>query len=181
VTWYFAYGSNMQSATLRGRRCIEYRRALPGRAPGWRLVLDKPPLVGSGVSFANIIADPAAEVWGVLFEIADHDLAHIDLTEGVLIGNYARVEVAVAPLADGSAASGSSMGPPPQRAFTLTSDQRDPSLHPSQRYMQLLIDGALEHGLPADYVKFLRRVPTVDEPEHMQQWRPLIDELLRKP
>ena len=41
--WYFAYGSNMQSATLRGRRGIAYRRALPARVSGWRVVFDKPP------------------------------------------------------------------------------------------------------------------------------------------
>jgi ribosomal protein S12 methylthiotransferase accessory factor YcaO len=41
IIWYFAYGSNMQSATLRGRRGIEYRRALPGRLDWWRRVLDK--------------------------------------------------------------------------------------------------------------------------------------------
>ena len=37
TVWYFAYGSNMQSATLRGRRGIAYRRALPARVPGWRV------------------------------------------------------------------------------------------------------------------------------------------------
>jgi len=46
--WYFAYGSNMQAATFRGRRGIEPLRALAARLPGWRLVLDKPPLVPVG-------------------------------------------------------------------------------------------------------------------------------------
>src|SRR6266571_8462260 len=40
--WYFAYGSNMQRATLCGRRGIEPLRALAARAAGWRLALDKP-------------------------------------------------------------------------------------------------------------------------------------------
>ena len=41
--WYFAYGSNMETATFRGRRGIAYRQALPARLTGWQLVLDKPP------------------------------------------------------------------------------------------------------------------------------------------
>jgi hypothetical protein len=41
--WYFAYGSNMESGTLRGRRGIPFRRAVAARAPGWRVVFDKPP------------------------------------------------------------------------------------------------------------------------------------------
>ncbi len=172
-TWYFAYGSNMQSATLRGRRGIEYRRAVPVRAPGWRLVLDKPPLFPVGESFANIVPADGAEVLGVAFEVTGDDLAHIDLTEGVLVGNYARVEIAVVALMTASDAA-------PDRAFTLTSDRRAPELRPSRRYMDLLVDGALEHGLPEDWLAFLRGIPTGVESELAAQMRPMIDESLRR-
>ncbi len=172
-TWYFAYGSNMQSATLRGRRGIEYRRAVPVRAPGWRLVLDKPPLFPVGESFANIVREDGAEVLGVAFEVTGDDLAHIDLTEGVLVGNYARVEIAVAALMTASDGA-------PERAFTLTSDRRAPELRPSRRYMDLLVEGALEHGLPEDWLAFLRGIPTGVESELAGQLRPMIDESLRR-
>jgi len=66
TVWYFAYGSNMQIATFRGRRGIAYRRAVPARLAGWRLVLDKPPLVPVGHAFANVVPDPAGAVVGVL-------------------------------------------------------------------------------------------------------------------
>lgn len=162
----------MQSATLRGRRGIVYRRALPGRAPGWRVVFDKPPLVSVGESFANIVPDANAAALGVLFEIDDADLAHIDLTEGMLIGNYHRIETAVEVLAP--------VPDPPVAAFTLTSDKRDASLQPSTRYMSLLIAGALEHGLPAEHVEFLRAVPARPESPEAEQFRPLIDQLMRR-
>src|SRR5262249_31220268 len=58
--WYFAYGSNMQSDTLHGRRGIAFRRAVAVRAPGWRVVFDKPPLLPIGEAFANIVPDPDA-------------------------------------------------------------------------------------------------------------------------
>ena len=172
MLWYFAYGSNMQSATLRGRRGIGFQRAVAGRLHGWRLVLDKPPLVSIGQSFANIIRDTTAEVLGVLYEISEADLAHLDVTEGVPLGNYQRIEIAVQPLSDGHDAT--------LNAFTLTSDHRDPVLQPSSRYMGLLIDGALEHGLPAEYVAFLRTVPARPETAEAAQFRPLLDQVLRR-
>ena len=160
----------MQSATLRGRRGIHFHRALPGRAQGWRLVLDKPGLIPTGSAFANIIPDATAEVWGVLYQIDEGDLGHLDLTEGVLIGNYKRIEIPVVP----------SLADPPHNAFTLVSDRRDPGLHPSTRYMDLLIAGAQEHGLPADYVGFLRRIPAQPESPETAALRPFIDAALRR-
>jgi hypothetical protein len=169
--WYFAYGSNMQSATLRGRRSIAFRQALAARAPGWRLVFDKPPLVPIGHSFANVVPDLSAEVLGVAYEIGEEDLAHIDLTEGVLIGNYERVAIAVHPLAGDRE---------PLSAFTLTSDRRDPTLRPSLRYLELLVEGAIEHGLPQDYDTFLRGVSGSPENAEAQAFRGLLDDVMKK-
>ena len=160
----------MQTATLRGRRGIDFHRALPGRACGWRLVLDKPGLIPTGGSFANIIPDADAEVWGVLYQIGQADLGHIDLTEGVLIGNYQRIEVPVQPI--GSA--------PPRDAFTLTSERRAPGSLPSTRYMGLLIAGAEEHGLPADWVAYLQSIPAQSETPEAAQVRSFIDDALRR-
>ena len=84
TVFYFAYGSSMSTATFRGRRGIEFRSATAACARGYRLVLDKPALIGVKYAFANLRADASAEVWGVLYEITRSDLEHIDLTEGVL-------------------------------------------------------------------------------------------------
>jgi cation transport regulator ChaC len=148
--WYFAYGSNMQPATFAGRRGIAPSRALPARAPGWRLTFDKTPLVPIGESFANLMPEPDAETFGVLYEIRREDLAHIDLTEGVLIGNYERREIEIIPLAAGR----------PTCAFTLLSNKRSPDLRPSEYYMALLIEGAEVQGLPPEWIGMLRAVPT---------------------
>jgi AIG2 family protein len=170
--WYFAYGSNMQSATFRGRRGIGPFRAQAGRLQGWRLVFDKPPLVPVGESFANIVLDPAAEVLGVLYEISPADLEHVDLTEGVLIGNYRRVPVPVEPLGDAATAV---------EAFTLTSERRDSSLRPSIRYLQALVEGAREHGLPESYVTWLASVPGGPETEKAVELRSFLDQALNRP
>jgi gamma-glutamylcyclotransferase len=171
VPLYFAYGSNMEPATFRGRRGIEPLGARGARAAGWRLVLDKPPLVPIGEAFANIVPDAAGEVFGVLWEVTEADLAHVDLTEGVLIGNYHRVEIEVEVLDAPHERT---------RAFTLVSEKRDGSLRPSRRYMACLIAGALEHGLPAAWIERLRAVEAAEESPAAAVLRPMLDSVLRK-
>src|SRR5262245_4572483 len=117
----------MQAATFRGRRGIAPRRAVAGRAVGWRLVFDKPSLLGTPEGYANIVPDPGAEVLGVLYEITPEDLEHVELTEGVKIGNYQRVELSVASLTPSEAGI--------CLAASLTSDKRNEALRPSQRYL----------------------------------------------
>jgi gamma-glutamylcyclotransferase len=170
--WYFAYGSNLQSATLRGRRGIACTRAVPARAPGWRLVFDKPRLFGAESSIANIVPDPEAAVIGVAFAMSADDLAHVELTEGVGIGHYSRVELAIEPLASVAGA--------PASAYSLTSDRRDPTLKPSTRYMGLIIEGALEHALPDEWLAFLRAVDACEESAAALAMRPMIDELMKR-
>ena len=118
----------MHPGTFAGRRGITAvagaRRAGAGLAPHAR----QDPLVPIGESFANLLPEEDAETFGVIYEITADDLAHVDLTEGVLIGNYRRIEIAVEPLS----------GAGPARAFTLVSDKRSPDLLPSDYYMALL-------------------------------------------
>lgn len=173
--WYFAYGSNLNPEIFRGRRGIEYRRALPAALPGWRLVFDKPPLFPIGESFASVVEDPGARALGVIYEITAEDLGHVELTEGVPIGNYRRVETVVAPLAD-EADLGTAVP-----AATLASDRRDPGLSPSVRYMELVISGALLHGLPAEHVASLRQVAARPSSAEADELHQRLHALMRKP
>lgn len=169
--WYFAYGSNLQSATLCGRRGVAIRRSVPVRADGWQLVFDKPRLFGDG-SVANIVPADACHAIGVAFEISIDDHSHVELTEGVPIGHYQRVELSVLPLV--------AVDDPPRTALSLSSDKRDTTLLPSTRYMGLVIEGALEHGLPDSHVAFLRSIPAVPESAEAAALRPMIDALMKR-
>ena len=170
--WYFAYGSNMESATLRGRRGVDYRRAVPVRVAGWRLVFDKPPLFPVGNAVANIVPDATATALGVAFAITPDDLAQVERTEGISFDNYRRVELAVEPLAptpDG-----------PMRAFSLSSERRDEAALPSIRYMSIVIAGAIEQGLPDDHVAWLRGLPACEESPEMAALRPALDAFFKR-
>ena len=169
--WYFAYGSNMQPATFRGRRGIVPLAVRAARLTGWRLTFDKPPILTMGEAMANIVEEPGCEVFGVAYAVSNDDLAHIELTEGVLIGNYHRVDVMVRPIesADGTLA-----------AVTLASDRRDPTLRPSRRYMAIVIEGAEAHGLPASWLDWLRTVPAGEETPEAAAARGIIDQVFQK-
>jgi len=168
--WYFAYGSNMQPATFRGRRGIEPVETVPARLDEWQLVVDKPPLIPLGHAMANVVRVAGGAVYGVAYAITTDDLAHVDLTEGVAIGNYERVAVDVVTLDGGARLA----------AHTLTSERRDPGLRPSDRYMSLLIEGAEVHGLPGDYLAWLRDIPCLPESAEAKKIRAFIDQAMKK-
>jgi hypothetical protein len=169
--FYFAYGSNMQRATFSGRRDVRPLSAAPARVPGWRLVVDKPPLVPMRQSFANVVPEAGAVVYGVLYELTEEDYAHVELTEAVPFGNYGRVDVEAHPLAAGAG---------PRSAYTLSSERRDPDLLPSARYLALIVEGALEHGLPTEWIAHLRALPAVEESAEDLEVRRQLDRLMRK-
>lgn len=151
-SWYFAYGSNMQHATFverRGMRPTAVRRAC---LDGHRLCFDLP--VGPGErGVANLAADPAARTWGVIYRLAPAACDFLDRTEGVDRGYYRRIAVEVT-TDDGARVV----------AFAYQGEARDPRRKPSARYLGLLLAGARELDLPAEYVDWLAAFPlAIDE------------------
>ena len=166
----------MDSATLRVRRSIQWTRAAPARAEGWRLVVRKPSLLGIAAgAMATIVADAGAQVWGVLYEITADDLEHLELTEGVRIGHYDRTAIDVQTTIDWSGAASRMV-----EAVTLTSDVEESLLRPTSRYMELLLAGAAEHGLPKEWIETLGRIETDPESEEAAAIRPLLDDAMKK-
>ncbi len=141
--WYFGYGSNMCDATFCGRRGMRPLAARAGRLDGYRLCFNLP--VGPGErGVANIEPEPGATIYGVLYLLTRAELDRLDRTEGVHVGAYRRVPVEV--VADDGAGL---------TAITYRSSRTTTGRKPSARYLQLLLDGAREHGLPREYVRFL--------------------------
>ena len=58
--------------------------------------------------------------------------------------------------------------------------KRADDLKPSLRYMALLIEGAVEHGLPDDWITMLREIPAEEESEAAKAARALLDRVIRK-
>jgi 2-hydroxychromene-2-carboxylate isomerase len=137
--WYFAYGSNMSPGTFVERRGMRPLTTRVGWLDGYRLCFDLP--IGPGErGCASVLAMPGARVAGVAYRIGHADAERLDRTE---LG-YRRIAVEVA--VDGRER---------MAAFTYQSTVSQPGRRPSRRYLDLLLDGARVHGLPADYVAWL--------------------------
>jgi predicted DsbA family dithiol-disulfide isomerase len=137
--WYFAYGSNMSPGTFVERRRMRPLATRWGWLAGYRLCFDLP--IGPGErGCASVTAAPDARVAGVLYRIGHADADRLDRTE---LG-YRRVPIEVE--ADGGERI---------EAFTYQSAVSRPGRRPSRRYLDLLLDGARTHALPAAYVAWL--------------------------
>jgi len=150
--WYFGYGSNMNRGVFEGRRAMRPLATRWGWLADHALRFDLP--VGPGErGCANVVPEPGARTCGVLYLLAGDDCERLDRSEGVHVGVYRRALVEVV-AQDGDVVT----------AFTYRSSRSDPTRKPSPRYLGLLLDGAHEHGLPAEYVAFLAAHPlAVDE------------------
>ncbi len=134
----------MERATFMERRKLAPLRIDKGWLDGYRLVFDIP--IGKGErAVANLKTEPGARTCGVLYELTDEQARLLDRTEGVNSGVYCRVDVIIDTL------NGDSVS-----AFAYQSDRSHPGRKPSALYMNRLLDGAREHGLPEHYIAYLR-------------------------
>lgn len=141
--WYFGYGSNMSGAIFCERRGMRPLATRTARLEGYRLCFDLP--VGPGErGVANVEPEAGACTYGVLYLLTRTELDRLDHTEGVHFGAYRRIPVEVV-TEEGTRLT----------AITYRSSRTDAGRKPSARYLQLLLDGAREHGLPPEYVRDL--------------------------
>ena len=143
AVWYFGYGSNMSRAIFCERRGMRPLATRWGWLEGWRLCFDLP--IGPGErAVANVQPQDGARTCGVLYLLDPGELDRLDRSEGVPRGFYRRIPIEVVVGGEERVA-----------AFTYQSSWTVAGRKPSARYLGLLVAGAREHGLPAEYVRFL--------------------------
>ena len=144
LTWYLAYGSNMNRGIFENRRGMRPIQAQPALLENYRLRFNL--AVGSGErGVANLEYQAGARIWGVLYLITVEQSEHLDRTEGVPRGAYRRIPVSA--MVDGIKQVA---------GFSYQSDRISLGRKPSPRYIGLLIEGAIQHGLPPGYLRYLR-------------------------
>ncbi len=138
---YFAYGSNLSLARLRSR-VPEAVAMGPGRLCGWALCFDKHGR--DGTAKASIEPTVGAEVWGVVYRIVPEHRGPLDEAEG-LGSHYEmhRVEVEVG--ADGV-----------WEAYTYVALRRKQGLRIASGYLEHMVVGIAEHGLPESWLQHVR-------------------------
>jgi len=141
TSWYFAYGSNLSRAQMRAR-AGQILEEINGELKNYELRFNKKSRGGSAT--ANIQPTPGKSVHGVLYRIPESSYRNLDRFEGVP-EHYRRIEVRV------TAIDGREI---PAQAFIASKVEK--GLRPVAHYLQTILDGAAEHGLPADYIAGIR-------------------------
>ena len=152
--WYFGYGSNMDSTSLRAKG-VAPLRSERGRLPGWRLRFNVQHFFRHEGGVGNIerTGGPNDAVLGALHWCKDEHLALLDLAEAYPHG-YDRIEVPVR--GDGGE----------RRALTYVGTEgfRNDACLPTRRYLNILLEGARTVGLDHSYVETLRSHPVLQKP-----------------
>src|SRR5260370_25774714 len=144
LTWYLGYGSNRNPGMCESRRGMRPIQAHPALLENYRLRFNLAIGPGEG-GVANLESQAGARTWGVLYLTTVEQSEHLDRTEGVPRGAYRRIPVSA--IVDGSEQIA---------AFTYQSNSITLARKPSPRYIGLLIEGAVQHGLPPGYLRYLR-------------------------
>ena len=137
TAWYFAYASNMNRAQMRSRAGQIFEEQ-PVRLENYEMLFNKKARGGSAT--ANIRPAPGRTVFGVLYKIPEAAFRNLDRFEGVP-EHYRRIEVNVTDGAGRKIAA---------QAYIATKVEK--GLRPAPHYLQVILDGAGEHGLPAEYI-----------------------------
>lgn len=147
---YFAYGSNMSARRLQART--------PSATPigaaelsGYKLVFDKWSRDGSAKADCEKTGDPTDIVFGGLYQINASERPALDKAEG--LGNgYDAVEI-VLKTKQGAV-----------KALTYVATDKRPGLLPYIWYLQHVLSGAKEFGLPENYTTSVASLASQKDP-----------------
>ncbi len=148
---YFAYGSNMLTRRLR-ERAASALVVGTGFVEGHRISFDKVGADGSGKCDIRASSNPADRVHGVLFSVDVRDKNELERAEGIG-GGSRNHETQVTTEAGLST------------AVLYLANDTNPELLPYDWYKEIVIAGAVEHALPADYVESLRAIESHPDPD----------------
>lgn len=141
VAHYFAFGANMARRVLVERRGLVPLASEPAVLEDYALRFVQRGVPGLEPCFASVVECRGSVVHGVLHTMHLPDLARLDRLEA----SYERVPVRV------RTARGTVEATTYRARRPLRTEGR-----PSSRYLGLLVEGALEHGIPDAWVETLR-------------------------
>jgi gamma-glutamylcyclotransferase len=173
MKYYFAYGSNMNEEVIR-ERCSDPECLGKAYLPDYKLGFTRySKNRESGV--ADILISPGEVVWGLIYQVTDHDVASLDRYEGhpnayrrinekAMLFNYPPnfLENLIEQIGEDTSLS---------YKYDLFSDlnnfqeldvityevveKASETIHPSREYIRLLLDAAYENNFPGEYQELI--------------------------
>ncbi|XP_076626531.1 gamma-glutamylcyclotransferase [Colletes latitarsis] len=153
---YFAYGSNMLMKRIHINNPTAVRKDI-GILKNFRLDFLTHSKRWGGCS-ATIVPTERYNVWGVIWELHEHNLPTLDCQEGVADKVYFPLMVEV------ETPNGNVLNCRVYQQCNNPDDHMKLRLLPSHRrpsplYIETILKGAQENQLPCDYIKFLETIP----------------------
>ena len=143
---HFAYGSNLDSDQMKCR-CPDYKFVGIAKKPDYRIAFTRCSKNRKG-GVADIVESDGDVVWGALYELSKKDIECLDYYEGVKFGAYRRESDFEVVRPDGATI----------KTYTYIVCERG-CFMPHKKYLDQIINGAQEWGLPSAYIEKLRHIP----------------------
>lgn len=150
---YFAYGSNLCLPRIRKRAPSATPIAI-GCLPGYQILFHKRSVDGSGKCTIQYNGSDEDLVFGVLYMMDSDEKQAMDDVEGVGTGYREGIIGVLTPQGQMEAST-----------YIATDTHIDESLQPYQWYLDYVLAGARQHGLPEYYISSLRDVMAVQDPD----------------
>ena len=141
MTLYAAYGSNLDPRQML-QRAPHSPHLGTGWLRGWRLTFGGEEIGWEG-AVATLAEDPSASVFVAIYDLTRQDESALDEWEGVNANLYSKIRVRVDTLS----------GVQLCYVYVLNSFEGG---NPSKRYLEIMLNAALEAGAPSDYIDMLK-------------------------
>ncbi|XP_075160163.1 gamma-glutamylcyclotransferase-like [Haematobia irritans] len=157
--YYFGFGSNLLAKRIHIQNPTAIRMG-PGKLENYRLDFFFPSQRWNGAA-ATIVPTINDHVWGAIWEIDGCDMEHLDEQEGVASGIYTPITVTIQcpTLKKIFECRAYHLCKQPETNFkTMPVDEIPLERQPSQTYLKTLVKGAMETGVPSEYIDWLKKI-----------------------
>ncbi|CAH1112814.1 unnamed protein product [Psylliodes chrysocephalus] len=154
-TMYFAFGSNLLTSRMHVMNPTAVRAGI-GKLQDYQLDFVSYSKVWQGFA-ATVVPKEGSHVWGALWEIPTENIPELDKQEGVQANIYYPITVDVQ-MPDGKTIQARcyrQVGEVLEVNLQNLPDQRKPT----PAYLNTMIEGAVESGLPTDYIEYMKKIP----------------------
>jgi gamma-glutamylcyclotransferase len=148
--FYFAYGSNMNMEQLRSRG-VKPLSVIVAKLPDHRISFHGYSRTWDG-AVETVVRDPGREVWGVIYDLTLADGDRLDTWQDVRLDGTGTYFLFPAKVIDTQGET--------RTVLLYKKDVLRTEEKPSREYLDFIIRGALERGLPSDYIAGLRQTET---------------------